>query len=260
MFRGGLGQSLKMITHHEQTDSLFYHMYMREVRKRGYSKPPKPVLLVPPFFGKALKVEKDATLDLDVFFFGEYIKFLPELILGINILGKMGLGSERHYNKSRFEISSIKCKISKRLVYDGSNLILNNLSSIDVKDIPPYDEDRLKIGFRTPLTSKPFPPKAERLLFLIRNRLLGFVNEYGSGEEVPEFKCKGDIINYSSHKHKLERRSIRSEKTLFKGYTGIVEYKFTELDDSARWLINVGLTIGCGPDSSFGFGFLQKMP
>lgn len=177
----------------------------------------------------------------------------------MNILGKIGLGSERHYGQNRFEVNSAKCKLSGRLVYDGSTIIPGNLLSLDVKDIPPHNEDEIKIGFRTPFTSKPFPPPPERLIWLIRHRLIGFVNEYGSGEEVPSFKCEGDIVSYTSHRHELERRSIRSQKTLFRGCTGVLEYKFLQLDDTARWLINLGLILGCGPDSSFGCGFIRKI-
>lgn len=233
-------------------------MYMKDKRKRGYSKPPKPVVLVPPFFGKPLEVEKDARLDVDALIFGDYTKYLPELIVGMGILGKLGLGNKRHYRYNRFEIEEIRCKLSNRAVYDGSSMWLGNVLSIDVMEIPKHEQDQLKVGFRTPFTGKPFPPSPERFLWLIRHRLVSFVNEYGNGELVPDFKCRGYVVNYTFHRHKLERRSIRSQKTLFHGFTGIVDYKFLELDDVSRWLINVGLALGCGPDSSFGCGFLQK--
>ncbi|MDI6859686.1 MAG: hypothetical protein QMC85_04245 [Methanocellales archaeon] len=94
---------------------------------------------------------------------------------------------------------------------------------------------------------------------LIRNRLIRFVNEYGSKEKIPEFIAKGEIRNCLKNYHELQRRSMRSDKTLFRGYTGVIEYDIKEIDDVGRWLLNIGFIIGCGPDSSFGCGFLQNI-
>jgi CRISPR/Cas system endoribonuclease Cas6 (RAMP superfamily) len=134
-----------------------------------------------------------------------------------------------------------------------------NLKSLDAKEHPPYGGATLKLGYKTPFTGNPFPPPPERLLWMIRRRLIGFVNEYGDESPVADYKCIGKITHTSIHAHDLQRRSTRSEKRYFKAYTGVVDYQFDELDEIGRWLLNLGFTIGCGPDSSFGCGFLQDL-
>ncbi|MCW3133455.1 MAG: hypothetical protein N2V78_03905 [Methanophagales archaeon] len=112
------------------------------------------------------------------------------------------------------------------------------------------ETNAVTIGFKTPFTAPSFPPEFDSLLNLIRNRLIRFVND---------FVAEGEIKKYVRHYHNLQRRSIRSNKTKFDGYTGIIEYSIKEIDDAGRWLLNVGFVIGCGPDSSFGCGFLQPI-
>ncbi|WP_309493155.1 hypothetical protein [Candidatus Hecatella orcuttiae] len=232
---------------------------MRSEAKRGYAPPSKPVILIPPFFGKAMDIEKDACLTVEALLLGDFRRYLPHLLLGMNFLGQVGLGSTRHYGLSRFEVEKGICAFSGKTVYERGVIMPANMKSVDVRDIPPYPDNRVKVGFKTPFTGSCFPPTPERLLWMIRRRLIGFVNEYGDGSEVADFKCSGQIVNHSVHVHHLQRRSKRSEKKYFKGYTGVVDYEFSELDDVGRWLLNLGFIIGCGPDSSFGCGFLQDL-
>jgi len=81
------------------------------------------------------------------------------------------------------------------------------------------ETNAVTIGFKTPFTAPSFPPEFDSLLNLIRNRLIRFVNE---------FVAEGEIKKYVRHYHNLQR-------------------------------LNVGFVIGCGPDSSFGCGFLQPI-
>ncbi|HIH36875.1 MAG TPA: hypothetical protein HA232_03085 [Methanocellales archaeon] len=268
-FRGGFGQNLRRAcctnlnkdcqVCDTKENCLFYYTHMKMKAERGYAPPQKPIILIPPFFGKEMCFEKDGHLDAELLFFGDFRKYLPHAFLGMSLLGQTGIGSVRCDGRNRFEIASATCNFSGQNVYDGKTINLTNLMSMDVSDVAGYDGNYAKIGFKTPFTGRTFPLEFSDLLYLVRNRLIRFVNEYGNKEKIPEFIAKGNIKNCSKHYHELPRRSMRSDKTLFKGYTGVIEYDIKEMDDVGRWLLNLGLIIGCGPDSSFGCGFLQNI-
>ena len=232
---------------------------MKTKSKRGHASPMKPIILIPPFFGKQMKIENEPKLLVEVLFFGDFAKYLPHVILAMSLLGKRGLYSQRYQGLNRFEVKEIGCCFSQKTVYDGETIFLKNLKVLDVKDIDPLNTDRVRIGFRTPFTGREFPPESVRLLSGIRNRLIRFVNEYGNGEDIPEIEVDGKVDGFTRHYHKLERRSMRSDKTVFDSYTGVVEYCFDKLDRNAAWVLALGFHVGCGPDSSFGCGFLRNL-
>lgn len=240
-------------------DCLYYYAYEKKVSKKGHAPPQRPIILIPPFFGKTMWFNNDSYLNVELLFFGDFRKYLPHTLLGLRLAGQEGLASERHYGYNRFEIFEAVCNFSGRKVFDGNTISFSNLKTIEIKDVEPYQGSCIKIGFKTPFISMVFPPNIEQLLNSIRNRLIRFVNEYGTQEKVPGFCVKGRVKNYTKHFHHLERRSLRSEKTTFKGYTGIVEYEFEDIDNVSRWLLSIGLIIGAGSDSSFGLGFLQVL-
>ncbi|MHA1894547.1 MAG: CRISPR system precrRNA processing endoribonuclease RAMP protein Cas6 [Candidatus Helarchaeota archaeon] len=268
-FRGGFGRNLKNFVcmnsqlecsecNHKKS-CLFYYIYIKNEARVGHAPPVKPVIFIPPFFGRSLFIKEDPVLNVDMLFFGDFIKYAPHIICGINRLGSKGLGSMRYENLNRFVLSEMKDKLTNISIFNGTYLNLTGFQAQEIKEVPLYLEKKIRIGFRTPFTGKDFPPDLDTLIELIRRRLIRFVNEHGNKERVPEFHASGKIIQCESHFHKLERRSSRSDKRTFKGFTGIVEYHFRELDDVARWLLSVGLILGCGPDSSFGCGFLQDL-
>jgi CRISPR/Cas system endoribonuclease Cas6 (RAMP superfamily) len=269
VFRGGFGEYLRMgccpnINQdckkcHYNDGCLFYYSYERETAKKGYAPPTRPIIIVPPFFGQKMEFREHCTLDVDVFLFGAFSKYLPHVLLGMKLLGFAGIGSLRRYDMNRFVIEAATCALSGERIYDGETVSLTKLRTIDVADLNNCTENPVKIGFRTPiiLKSSEFPPSSERLLDLIRSRLILYVNEYGDGTKVGEAKCSGEVCQISKHFHRLERRSRRAGARLFEGFTGIAEYSFDELDDVGKWLLNVGLFLGAGPRSAFGCGFLD---
>lgn len=267
-FRGGFGQSLQRFlcsktsmeceTCSQKEGCLFYYMYIRQKATRGYAPPSRPVIIIPPFYGKPLEFE-DGVLRIEILIFGKFIRFLPHILLGMQLLGQQGIGSLRHYGLNTFRVESAKCAFSEKTIAQRDAIFPANIETRDVKDVPPYPGNYVKVGFKTPYTGPVFPKTPERLLWAIRRRLINIVNEYGDGSEVPEFKCTGETASISTHFHLLERRSTRSQKKLFKGITGVAEFKFSEIDQAGKWLLNVGFITGCGPDSSFGCGFLQDL-
>jgi len=211
------------------------------------------------FFGKSLEIKKDATLDVDVLFCGDFARYLPHIILGMNLFGKRGLYTQRYHGLNRFEVESITCCFSHKKIYDGETIFLKNLKTVDIEDITYPTPEQITIGFRTPFTGREFPPDFNTLLTLIRNRVIRFVNEYGDKQKIPPVTASGTTQKYTEHYHKLERRSSRSRKKVFHSYTGVVTYDIEELDDTGAWMLQLGFIVGCGPDCSFGCGFLQKM-
>jgi len=268
-FRGMFGNEIRKVLCNDLQRScegcdtkescLFYYMYMRKEADRGHAPPQKPIILVPPFFGKEMRFDEDGHLDVELLFFGDFKKYLPHVLLGLRLGGQQGIGSMRYYGQNRFKVDKAVCQFSKKEVYDGESIKLDNLKTIDVKDVGPIWKENLKIGFKTPFTGKEFPPSMDYLLSLARYRLIHFGNEYGNGEKIPNFEVDAKIKDHDRHYHKLQRRSSRSDKTQFNSYTGVVEYEIEDIDETGEWLLGVALTIGCGPDSSFGCGFLQEM-
>jgi CRISPR/Cas system endoribonuclease Cas6 (RAMP superfamily) len=177
----------------------------------------------------------------------------------MNLFGTRGLYSERYQGLNRFEVESITCCFSHKKIYDGETIFLKNLKPVDIQDIGYNPLTTITVGFKTPFTGRNFPPDFHTLVTLIRNRVIRFVNEYGNKENIPPVRASGTTQKYSEHYHRLERRSIRSSKNVFDSYTGVVTYDISELDDAGAWMVQLGFIVGCGPDCSFGCGFLQKM-
>ena len=234
-------------------------MYERETAKRGHAPPIRPIIIVPPFFGKKMEFREGCKLNVDVFLFGTFSKYLPYVLLGMNLLGFSGIGSLRRYYMNRFVIETATCALSGKRIYDGEKINLTSLKTLDMANLNNCIENPIKVGFRTPLIlkSSDFPPNPEMLLNLIRSRLILYINEYGDGTKVGKAKCSGEVNQISKHFHRLERRSRRAGARQFDGFTGIAEYSFDELNEVGKWLLNVGLLLGAGPRSAFGCGFLD---
>jgi len=270
-FRGGLGQHLRRTvcyrpmhrcdTCDQARRCLYYVAYENPWAKRGHAPPPRPILLVPPFFGKEMELVDDAKLEVKLLMFGSYVRYFPYVILALQQFGSHGLGDARCFGYNRFEVAEAKCEFSGGVVYDGGTIYPSNMNVVDVADLPPMEQKHLRVGFRTPIELPlGFPPPPGHLLKLIRRRLVLFVNEYGSGERIPEFKCKGEVKPVTKHYHRLIGYSQRSGRREFWNcWTGVAEYSFEELDKTGKWLLGVGRVLGAGAKSSFGLGFLDIM-
>lgn len=268
-FRGGLGTHLRKVICYrpmqECTDCglagecLFYAAYENPHAKRGKGPPPRPIILVPPFFGKPIEFEKEAGLEVKLLLLGEYSRYLPQLLLSLQQFGSYGLGGERHIGLNKFEIAEAKCEFTREHVYKEGRIYLSRLKRKDITELPPIQEKKVRVSFRTPIQLPlGFPPSPEYLLKLIRQRLVMFVNEYGSGERVQEFKCRGEVNLIAKHYHCLPGYSRRAGKREFwYCWTGIADYTFEELDEVGKWLLGVGKVLGAGGKSSFGMGFLN---
>ncbi len=266
-FRGGFGSNLRSIVCYKLdldcehcdilNDCLFYHLYMRQKEKKGYAPPIKPIIIIPPFFGEKIYLKDNGFLKLEILFIGDFKKYLPHAILVFSKLGERGIGGLRHYGLNKFYINNIADHFTQRIIYDENTIYPENLSIIESDKLINHFNNIIKIAFKTPYSSTEFPLHPEKFIEGIRRRAIFFENEYGTDTNVPAPKFKGSILEYTTHFHRLERRSIRSDKTEFKGYTGVVTYKFEDVDTTTRWLITLGNIIGGGPDSSFGMGFFN---
>jgi hypothetical protein len=267
-FRGGFGQHLRRIVCYrpmrecadcERTgECLYYQTYEREFARRGHSAPPRPIILVPPFFGKPLVFEREGRLELRLLLFGDFLRNLPHTLLALQQFGSHGLGEARYHGRNRFEVHRAVCERSGKLVFDGSTIYPGNLEPVEVGEIAPASGNKFEIGFRTPIDCpKAFPPPPDRLLHMIRRRLVLYVNEYGTGERIPDFTCEGAVKPLAKHRHRLIGYSKRSGRREFWAWTGIARYEFGELDAGARWLLRVGEVLGAGGKASFGMGFFD---
>lgn len=132
-FRGGLGQHLRRLVCPrplracEECDRLeaclYYAAYERPYAKRGHAPPPRPLVLVPPFFGRELKLERGGRLEVGLLLMGDYARYLPHVLLALQQFGSHGLGEPRYFGQNRFEVTEARCERSGRLVYDGERYI-----------------------------------------------------------------------------------------------------------------------------------------
>ena len=268
-FRGSFGRYLKFVCCtakipecmccNDRKDCLFFYIYENTDSARGYSSPVKPIIFIPPFFGRKLMYSNGMHYTLKILMFGKFEKFLPYIVQGLNYLGRRGLGSLRYDNMNRFYVEKINCGFSGNLIYNGDVVEYDKLMPFKINNLLPYKRDELIIGFRTPYIGDDFPLPFHKLLKKIRNRLILFTNQYGNQQKIPNFKTKGRIIDFKRHPHFLKRKSLRSGKQTFRGCTGIIKYELDEIDIVGRWLITVGTILGLGPNSSFGLGFIKQL-
>ena len=260
--RGGLGHVLREMVCDSGLDCnecgencLYYHLYERRESKRGHASPPKPVILVPPFFGREMFWRDGGEITVRLLMLGDFIKYFPIIVLSISELGKKGLGSERVYDINRFVLKEVR-GFSGELLFNGSEMRIPP-PSIDVREVDPIEGDKFRVYFRTPYTGRTFPLGPREFLSRTRNRLIRFVNEYGDSSYIEEPEAKGRILRFEKHVHFLRRKSERSGKMTLTGFTGIIDYEFSEIDEVGRWLLGVANLLGLGPDSSFGLGFVK---
>ncbi|MCL5319161.1 MAG: hypothetical protein M1503_13025 [Thaumarchaeota archaeon] len=188
---------------------------------------------------------------------GGYTKSFLQLVLGMMAFGQSGIGSERHYGRNRFEVMDVKCLESGRYVLQDSKIDSGGFASRDLKDVAPLSGSEVLLHFKTPFTGPFLPSTVKDVIRLIRHRLILFVNEYGTGETIPNGDIDGKIIPREVHRYTLNRRSSRSEKEFFNGWTGSILIDISDLSEEARWLLACASIIGMGPDSSFGAGFID---
>ena len=259
-FRGGFGSVLlKAVCGYlnpvcnkcgSNEDCLYFALYVKDRQKRGRSQPVRPIVFIPPFFGKRVEGKGNLTVEINVF--GDYIRYIPHIIYGLRFLGKLGLNAD-----SRFELVSIRDAITGREVYDGESIDAGAISIIDLGEVrgANISGNELEINFRTPIEART-PINLPFLIHMIRRRLILYVNEYGKGE-VPDYKCNSEIIYSSWKEHNLIHASKRHGKRVFYGVTGNAKYRVSEIDDKAVKLLRIGELIGAGAKASFGMGFFR---
>jgi hypothetical protein len=274
-FRGGLGQHLSHSVclgqdcpYCKNAHCLFTDVYIPRPEKRGHAQPPKPVIIIPPFFGRSVELEPSGKLSVEVVMLGDYAQSFLQLVLGMISLGEAGIGPDRHYGKNCFEVTSVKCVESGGYVFKDSRINSSKFATKDIKDLEPLrdnDGKEVVLRFRTPFTGPFLPRTIGDVIRLIRNRLILLVNEYGSGETVPSVDEKTDDASVKVelkeiHRHILLRKSSRSEKDRFVGWTGFLSIDdISALSLETRWLLACGSILGMGPDSSFGSGFMELL-
>jgi CRISPR/Cas system endoribonuclease Cas6 (RAMP superfamily) len=271
VFRGGFGEYLRRIScPYAQTDCqrctnardcVYYFIFEREQAKRGHAPPTRPIIIVPPFFGRMLDRNDGCTIDVDVLLFGRFRDYLPQALFALKQFGSDGVGGLRRKGMNRFLIEQATCAVTGEQIYDGETVNLAKGGAFDISYTPNFEQDSLIVKFETPIILKStlFPPTPYELLELVRSRVILFVNEYGDESHVEDFECSGSVTKMTGHLHSLKRRSRRGGATEFTGFTGSAEYHFDDISDSARWLLNVGLTLGAGPKSAFGCGFFHLL-
>jgi len=256
-FRGGFGSVLlKAVCGYlkpacksclSREDCLYYALYVKDKQKRGKSQPVRPIVFIPPFFGRS--VSGSGKLELEINVFGDYIKYLPHIIYGLRFLGKTGLNAH-----TRYEIESISDYFSGKEVYDGESVNASSVKTVDLAEISARELDVVKIDFSTPIEAK-IPITLSYLIHMVRRRLILHVNEYGGGV-VPDYLCKDEILDSKWKNHKLMHRSKRGGMREFYGCTGFATYR-VEADENAFKLLSIGELIGAGAKSSFGMGFFR---
>ncbi len=98
---------------------------MKKNSKVGYGAPPKPIVFIPPFFGKSFTVEENGFLDVGILLFGRFTRYLPHVALGLSMLGQSGIGSERRYDVNKFKLEEMRCSTAVK----SSHVHFHNVKS-----------------------------------------------------------------------------------------------------------------------------------
>jgi len=259
-FRGGFGSVLlKAVCGYlkpqcdrcsSSEDCLYYALYVRDKQKRGKSQPVRPIVFIPPFFGR--KIQGSGVMNLEINVFGDYIRYIPHIIYGLRFLGKIGLNAE-----SRFELVSIKDAITGKEVYDGESIDAGAISVMDLGEVRDANisGDEIEVQFTTPVEAR-IPVNLPFLIHMIRRRLILYVNEYGKGT-IPDYKCNSEILYSNWKEHSLIHTSKRHGRRVFHGITGYAKYRISEIDNNSLKLLRIGELIGAGAKASFGMGFFK---
>jgi len=103
--RGGFGQHLRRIVCFrpmQECDScglsggcLYYECYERPYAKRGHASPPRPIVLVLPFFGRKIALKGGGRISVELLLLDRTTKNLPHVILALQQFGSQGLGEGR---------------------------------------------------------------------------------------------------------------------------------------------------------------------
>ena len=261
-FRGGFGRVLlKAVCGYlnpvcskcgSREDCLYHALYVRRKQKRGKSQPVRPIVFIPPFFGRRVKGRGNLTVEINVF--GDYVKYLPHIIYGLRFLGKIGLNAD-----SRYELVRIVDALSGEEIYDGESIDAEKIETIDLGNMSfkKIQAEQIEVDFKTPVEAK-VPVTLPFLLQMVRRRLIFYVNEYGSGE-VPDFTCSAETLESEWREHKLIHTSKRHGKRAFYGITGHARYRITEMDENTGNFLRIGELIGAGAKASFGMGFFNTI-
>jgi CRISPR-associated endoribonuclease Cas6 len=258
-FRGGFGSVLlKAVCGYikpacnicrSTEDCLYYALYVKDRQRRGKSQPVRPIVFIPPFFGKRVEGRGEITVEINIF--GDYIRYLLHIIYGLRFLGKVGLNAT-----SRYELLSIADAFTGRKIYDGESVKVEKIKTVDLGDLTPVSLDGIvEVSYITPIEAYA-PIQLPFLIHLIRRRLILYVNEYGSGE-VPAYKCGAEILESEWRRHKLIHLSKRQGKRSFYAITGSATYRVAEADENTLKLLAIGKLIGAGAKASFGMGFFK---
>lgn len=272
VFRGGFGEHLRRIScpHAQKNcqscfnsrDCVYYYIFEREQAKRGHAPPTRPIIIVPPFYGRALNYKSGCALDVEVLLFGRFREYLPQVLFALKQFGSDGVGTLRRKGMNKFSIVGATCAISGEQIYDGETLNLAKGRTFEISDTPNYEQDALIVTFVTPIILKSalFPPTPKELLELVRSRVILLVNEYGDESQIDSFECSGGVRQITGQTHSLKRRSRRGGPIEVPGFTGSAAYHLEEISDSAKRLLNIGSILGAGPKSAFGCGFFKLSP
>lgn len=204
-------------------------------------------------------------MNVQILVLGDYVKSFFQLIFGMISFGEEGIGPDRHYGKNKFQVRRVKCLESGDYVLKDSKVDSAKFATKDVGDLEPLgtEDEEVEFQFKTPFTGAFAPRTLRDIVKLTRNRLILFVNEYGSNETIPAMDKELDdrcpkVELKEIRRHILLRKSSRSYKDRFIGWTGsICIGNISRLPMNTRWLLACSSVIGMGPDSSFGAGFIE---
>ncbi|MGC8970435.1 MAG: hypothetical protein ACP5LG_07805 [Conexivisphaera sp.] len=260
--RGGLGQALHRYVCRapacpfcsSSVPCLFRGAYLHRRAKRGFSEPPKPLSLISPLFEEPVELPPEGEFYFDVLLLGDYTSSFRQLVAGLRYLGMLGLLDVRHYGLNRFLIEGIADSFTGRVIYDGS-VLLSEPPVVDASDILPVPPGTYVISSRTPFTG-PLPPLTlGGVLKESWRRLVMLVNEYGDGSSIPKPSDDGPLDMINMKEVILRRRSMRSDKSMFRGWMLDASVDLSEASEASRRIIAMGSLLGMGSDFSFGLGF-----
>ncbi|MHA1427098.1 MAG: CRISPR system precrRNA processing endoribonuclease RAMP protein Cas6 [Candidatus Helarchaeota archaeon] len=181
---------------------------------------------------------------------------VPRVVLTLDEMGINGFPRRRDNKRNEFELVEIRDFQSSNLIFDGEGFYYKDIVMCDTDDLKINLSPNFRLIFNTPYISEEVPVSLEILLKNIRNRLKYLEGENGKFKNDLELKVKTEIKGYDVCLHGLHYRERESD-FYFKGFTGWIDYRCSNLDSISQKLLGIGALLGGGVNASLGCGYFR---
>jgi len=239
-----------------QENCLYYQTFEKFSVDMGTGSSFRPFYLIFPFFQRPCVIHPNEVIQMDLITLIPATEVVPRVVLTLDEMGINGFPRRRDNKRNEFELVEIRDFQSSNLIFDGEGFYYKDIVMCDTDDLKINLSPNFRLIFNTPYISEEVPVSLEILLKNIRNRLKYLEGENGKFKNDLELKVKTEIKGYDVCLHGLHYRERESD-FYFKGFTGWIDYRCSNLDSISQKLLGIGALLGGGVNASLGCGYFR---